>query len=108
MKITIDKNFTTLAQRDKVKEDIKEFKSRYSDSDIEWVLKRAHEETYGADLLAYDIEAFPHGQFWGDETSFAIHAWLTRWSAVFEVWAYVDIDLTLHEGVGQIYEYKRA
>ena len=34
MKISVDKEFTTLELRDRVKEDLKEFKARYTDGDL--------------------------------------------------------------------------
>jgi len=74
MKITIDRDYTTISQAEKVKEDIKEFKARYTDGD----LKRAFCDALGIwptnsfDILMVTGKAFPGGFYYNDETHFSI------------------------------------
>ena len=96
MKITIDKNYTTLAQAAKVRADVKEFKARYVDGD----LVRAAEVFTGKPLWVNEfvrctISAFPAGSAFGDETSFSVDLLIVAARVIYKVHYYCDINLTV-------------
>ena len=74
MKITIDKGHTTLALLPKVKEDAKEFKSCYTDADLLSAFSSAVEftGTWGHDILSCNVEAFPGGTDYNNETHYHV------------------------------------
>lgn len=97
MKMTINKEFTNLSQVAKVKEDMREFKSRYSDNDL---LHTFQDTTglYGVgsyEVLKATVEAFPKGMLYDDETVFCIELYLYGCSEFAKVRFYCDLDLVV-------------
>lgn len=74
MKTSIDKRYTTLEQADKVREDLKEFKARYTDGDLlrtfcdTFDLYPAHSR----EVLSVRVVAFPGGTDYSNETHFSV------------------------------------
>lgn len=59
MKISIDKNFTTLAQLPRVKEKAKEFKAANTDGDIRREFEDQTDYNVFGDILKCDVTVFP-------------------------------------------------
>lgn len=96
MNIKLDKTLTTLAQADKVKADMKEFKGTYKDGDLLGAFSSQVEEhryTYFGDVLRTDVEAYPSGWMRGDETSFHVTMWTTTYITVYRLSFHVDLGL---------------
>lgn len=97
MKITIDKEFTAVAQVPRVKEDIKEFKARYTEND----LLSAFWDTvniphpYGHSVILSEIDAFPSGWTTGDKTSFHVQLVTRGFREFLEISFYCDLDLNI-------------
>lgn len=106
MKITINKEGTTLAQVEHVKEAMKEFKARYTDSDLRRVMNDHCEKlglweaasTLSGDILRCDVDAFPDGCFCSDPVHYAVEIVIARYGHGYTFLRfYVDQDLTLDE-----------
>ena len=98
MKFTIDKEYTTLAQLPKVKQDCKEFKTLYTDND----LLRAFEDAVididipcGLDILSANLEAFPGGTDYNNETAFRVEIVGRCYHSFFVITFYCDMGLTV-------------
>lgn len=97
MKITVDKELTTLAGAEKVKADIKEFKARYTAGDL-W---REFFEQTGIDLPSWNYEilqitgqAFPRGII-DDETQFSLKIIAKGFYEFYEIKFYCDSNLNV-------------
>lgn len=97
MKMKIEKDFTTLAQADGVRRDMREFKSRYTDGDLLHAFQDATGlyESSGHDILSVDIEAFPAGNDFGDSTVFCAVIVTKGFEEFYEIRCYFDMDLTV-------------
>ena len=102
MKITVKKEFTTIAQLPKVKEDIREFKERYTDGDLKSAFCDAVEEEsfllWSSDIVSVNITAFPGGTVYNDETQFHVTMLCRRYREFIEAKFYCDIDLNINTG----------
>ena len=125
MKITVDKNYTTIAQLPKVKADMKQFKETFTDSDLlgEFYRQTGIESGWNHDILSVSVVAFPAGFFYGDDTHFSVEIITRGWREFREIKFYCDEclsvdtrDLTDYKGhsMGEkmyscrIYEAKEA
>lgn len=95
MKSSISKEHTTLAQLPKVKEDLKEFKSRYTASDlwqffVETVIDI--DLPWNVDIIDGEIEAMPEGTDYNDETCFCVTLTAKGWKSFTVLHFYCDID----------------
>lgn len=106
MNITVDKEFTTIAQADKVKADIKEFKAVYTPEAVVKAFASAldaENEVSPAAIVALQCgevltmtgEAFPGGYVYGDETQFAIESTVLCGHEVVSVRFYTDLGLNV-------------
>lgn len=96
--IKVDKGFAkTKEQQMKVREDIKEFKERYTDRDV----LRAFEEAVGwnggafAEIVKATGEAFPEADWYGADTSFCFEMILDDRIAMHKIRFYTDLDLKI-------------
>lgn len=73
MKVTINKEYTTLAQVEKVKADIKDFKSMYTEKGL---LSAFSDATglvdYFCDVYSCEVEAFPENMLIDSDTVFCV------------------------------------
>lgn len=97
MKITVEKKYTTLEKLPQVKADMKEFKARYTDNDLLNAFVDATDiiDPYAADILRCDVEAFPAGSDFDDETHFGVEMVTFTYAKVCVLRFYVDMDLTV-------------
>ena len=104
MKITMDKQMTSVALADDVKAAMKEFKARYTDSDLRNVMwdHLAAIEMYdaasaiGGEILDCKVSAFPSLSYSADEVWFAVDMVVNRWLSGFTYARfYVNQDLKL-------------
>jgi hypothetical protein len=115
MKTTIDRNLTTLAKAAKVKNDLKELKSMYTDGDLLRAFLDAleaddeHRETMkdyaktstinSADIICCDVEGFPAGSFYtenGEEpTHFSVEIKIFGFISAFKIRFYTDLSLNV-------------
>lgn len=97
MKITVEKQFTTLALLPQVKADMKEFKARYTDIDLLNAFIDATDivDPYAADILRCDVEAFPAGTDFNDETHFFVEMVTFSYAKICVLRFYVDMNLTV-------------
>ena len=84
MKITVNKEYTTISQAPAIKEAIKEFKARYTDGD----LLREYRDQTGTDEKLWNFEAleitgesYPAGSYYGNAPAFTFNAILVNRSS---------------------------
>lgn len=109
MKITIDKEYTAGYQMAQVKEDIKEFKERYTEKDILSVIRSQLDfwNNTNAEILKTEIKAFPGGSFYGNETHFAIEMILDGFLEINKIYTYMNMDLDIpNPALSKIRTYK--
>ena len=94
MKITVNKEFTTLSQLPKVKDDIKEFKARYTDGDLKSMFCDVVNDwtAYGAEIISVSGEAFPGGYVYNDETQFHIEIICRKYGEFVVLRFYCDLE----------------
>ena len=82
MKIAVDKAYTSIANLDKVKSDIAEFKGAYTENDLLRMFCEKFDEFSGSayDILSCDGEAFCGSPY--SDTTFCFTLWVMNWSAV--------------------------
>ena len=93
MKITVDKTMTSIAQLPEVKEDIKEFKATYSESDVVCIIKDFCGNLNG-DLLSLEMDAFPRSN-WDRDTVFFFTAFFYGWTNMYRVTGAFDMRLNM-------------
>lgn len=95
MKITINKEYTTLAQADKVRRDIREFRGMYTDGDLLRAFRDATDLdiAWNHDILSAFVEAFPAGSLFGDKTSFCVEMITHGFREFCEIRFYCDMNL---------------
>ena len=120
MKTYIDKTMTTLAQAAKVREDLKEFKARYTDGDLKSFFLRQTDTTKGycSRVVEAVVKGFPSGFMTGDETHFQVSLLLDTCDCgimsneLVKIRYYCDLDLNVNldelgDGSGRkLYEVK--
>lgn len=74
MKTYIDKEYTTIAQSAKVRDDLKEFKARYTDGDLKHFFLRQTDTSKGycSRVVEAVVTGFPGGYLYNDETRFCV------------------------------------
>lgn len=97
MKTSINKDYTALSQLKKVKEDLKEFRGRYTDGDLKLVFMDSTgiNEIWNTDVISAEVEAFPAGSLWGDDTHFHVKLITRGFRVFYEVSFYCDLNLTV-------------
>lgn len=97
MKISVDKEFTTLELRDRVKEDLKEFKARYTDGDLirAFIDATGKIDPYNTDILSCEVEGFPGGTDFDNETRFKVTIVSRGYGKFCEVGFYCDMNLVV-------------
>lgn len=96
-KITIDREYTTLAQVDKVKEDSKEFSNCYTVGDLirEFTEQTEYNEIWAPEILKVEIKAFPAGTNYNNETHFSVDMILDKWDKIYKVHYYCDMNIRI-------------
>lgn len=97
MKISIDKNFTTLAQVEAVKEKAKEFKARYTDGDIRWNFEEQTEYNVNGEILKCDVSVFPTS-FLSEECNYEITLVIDGFIDFKKVHFFMDENLKVQHG----------
>ena len=98
MKFTIVKGYTTLAQLPKVKEDCKEFKARYTDKDLLSIFCDEITDIdlpYGLSVLSANIEAFPGGSDFDNETAFHVELMAKGYKSFYVIRYYCNLDFCI-------------
>lgn len=97
LRITIDKELTTLAQENKVRADARQFRTAYTENDLLRAFCDATDinETYNHDILSVSVKAFPEGWAFGDKTSFCVEMLTHGWRKLCEIRFYCDIELNV-------------
>lgn len=95
MKITVDKELTTLAGAEKVKADIKEFKARYTAGDLwrEFFDQTGIDCPWNCEILQVTGDAFPGGTFYDNETQFSLKIIAKGFYEFYEINFYCDSNL---------------
>lgn len=98
MKIRADKEYTENYQMAKVKEDIAEFKERYTEKDILNSFRAQCDwwENQCAEILKCEINAFPAGWAYDDETHFHVVMYLDGFTEMNKLSFYVNLDLDVN------------
>lgn len=99
MKIAVDKAYTSIANYDKVKQDIAAFKGAYTEGDLLRMFCEKFDEFGGSafDILCCDGEAFCGSPY--SDTTFCFTMWVMNWSNVFRFQFYItngEIDDTFN------------
>lgn len=112
MKITVDKEFTNGYEMAQVKEDIKEFKARYTDGDV---LNAMRSQTdfwggYGEDIIKAEAKAFPAGWDFQNKTLFAVEMLIDGYNEMYKIRFYIDMDLNVdtRKGFVRVTKYAQA
>ena len=106
MKITMDKKFTEVYYMDQVKNDMKEFKARYTDGDLLRAFIDATGQWASGDIIKCDISAFTAGYLFDNVTSFCVNMIVDEYSSIVRLHFYVDMDLTVDtRGYGDGYKF---
>lgn len=89
MKIAVDKEYTSIANYDKVKADIVDFKAAYTEGDLLRMFCEKFEEFGGSafDVLRCDGEAFCGSPY--SDTTFCFIMWVMNWSNVHRFQFYI-------------------
>lgn len=103
MKTYVDKDMTTIAQSAKVREDLKEFKSRYTDGDLKHFFLNQTDTTKGycSRVVEAVVTGFPAGSMYGDETHFCVSLLLDTCECgimsneLIKIRYYCDLDLNV-------------
>lgn len=100
MKITVCKEYTTLSQLPQVKADISEFKARYTDGDLKTFFCDAtgNNSMCCADIVSVNVEAFPGGTDYNNETHFSVTVLCRSWHRFIEAHFYCDMELQINTG----------
>lgn len=120
MKTYVDKDMTTIAQAAKVREDLKEFKARYTDGDLKRFFLDQTNTTKGycSRIVEATVTGFPGGAMWGDATMFCVNLLLDSCDCgimsneLIKIRYYCDIELNvdmrdLSDGSGRkLYQVK--
>lgn len=95
MKITVNKELTTLAGAEKVKADIKEFKARYTAGDLwrEFFDQTGIDCPWNCEILQVTGDAFPGGTFYDNETHFSLKIIAKGFYEFYEINFYCDSNL---------------
>ena len=74
IKTSVNKDYTTLARLAQVKTDLKDFAASYTGGDLLNAFQNATGlyDSYGDTVIAANVEAFPGGSDFGDETHFCV------------------------------------
>lgn len=99
MTIKVDKEYTEKMYEAQVREDIKEFKERYTATDI---LRWFADEVgwvggYTCEILKAEAKAFPGGWVHENRTSFMFDMVLEGRNVMYKVHFYIDMDLTVSQ-----------
>lgn len=103
MKTYIDKSMTTIAQSAKVRDDLKEFKARYTDGDLKHFFLRQTGTTKGycSRVVEAVVTGFPGGYLYNDETRFCVSLILDSGdpgimtNEMMKIRYYCDLDLNI-------------
>ena len=97
MKTKINREYTTIAQAEKVREDLKEFKARYTDGDLMHFYNDAVDDPRGYchRIIEATVEGFPGGTDYNNETVFSVDLIAIDYSTVLKIHFYCDIELTI-------------
>ena len=97
MKITVDKNYTSIAEKERVQQAIKDFKVRYTDNDILNAVYDVIGES-GFECIALELTAFPQTICGGDITFYLDKCVLESYREIIKV-NYIgwDENLTIRE-----------
>lgn len=120
MKTYIDKSMTTIAQSAKVRDDLKEFKARYTYGDLKHFFLNQTNTTKGycSRVVEATVTGFPGGWMVGDETRFCVNLLLDTCDCgimsneLIKIRYYCDLDLNvdmsdLSDGSGRkLYQVK--
>lgn len=97
MKITMDKELTPVAKSKIVKEAMKEFKTKYTDSDILYNLMEQVDDGWEMDgrILSCEVEAYPTTSLsWDTEVRYRVEIITSGGTFVFKlITAYIDSEL---------------
>ena len=93
MKIKMDKRYTVAEER--VKEDMKQFKTAYTDEDLLRAFKDATLPIFGAgyftgDIITTEVEAFNESDL---STAFAVSMVVMGWNKTHKIEYYTDMNL---------------
>lgn len=91
MRITIDKDLTTLAMLPLVKRDIADFKGMYTDGDLLALFNAATDDSVSGDIVLCEAEAFPTSVFGDANTNFSVRQLVWSWSQVYEIRFFCDM-----------------
>ena len=101
--IKINKQLTGKSQMDKVKADAAEFRRIHTEKSMAFEFIRQYNEIsdkklrcYNPDIIGTEIEAFPRGWAFGDETSFYVKMLLEDCDKIYKVTFFTDLALALH------------
>lgn len=92
MKIKIDRTYTAGYQVPQVKADIAQFKEKYTEADVLYIARTQLDFWKGNDIIKFEIEAFPGGSYYNNETHFSFHIVLDGYYAMWKIDGYMNLE----------------
>lgn len=110
MKIRMDKRYTDKIFEIRVKEDMAEFKGRYTDGDLrrafmDWM---EDDRIYYGDIVYCNVEAYDSGWAYGNVTHFTVNMMIDSFDKIYKVVFYCDMELTVRTEISTIREFKEV
>lgn len=97
MKTAVDREFTPVEFRERVREDLKEFKERYTDGDLLHCFVNATGiiDPYNSKILSCEVVGLPGGTDFNNETRFNVKLITQGFGKFCEVRFFCDMDLVV-------------
>lgn len=95
MKMSIDKKYVEDYQMERVKEDAKEFKGRYTDGDLLRSLMEQIKDyrCWASDIVYCNVKAIDSGWASGNVTMFCVEMMVENINRIYKLRFYIDMDL---------------
>lgn len=108
MKIRMDKRYTDKIFEIRVKEDMAEFKVRYTDGDLLRAFMDAMDEyRCGFGNIVYcNVDAYDSGWAFGNVTHFTVEMLVEGFNDIYKLRFYCDMDLEVRTDLSEIREFK--
>ena len=95
MKVSINKDYVTCSQMEKVKADAKEFRARYTDGDLKRTFEEATDCSVYGDIIKCTVEAFSSSWGMDADTSFFVSQVIESPIGFEKFSYYCDMNLTV-------------
>ena len=96
MRCMVDYDYTTRLEKQRVLDDLREFKERYTEGDL---LRKFYSETDNVDVTGdvvyFKVYGFPGGTYYNNATHFRVEALLEGFRKIYKVRFYCDLEMNI-------------